>query len=100
MIVRTAPALPSSPDSIRAMERLEAQLRRAADDLAEALGAIRDAEINAAIEAVPPWDERQCGVWMPLSRERCGRRKEHRGGHRSRSVMDDEAVRRARGRAA
>jgi hypothetical protein len=103
VILRTAPAVPPDPDLLRAMERLESQLRRAADDLARALGAARLASLPPPPE--PPSDaedvyrgRRRCRRWMPAARTRCDRLEGHRGPCRTREAMDN--ARRARRRAA
>lgn len=103
MIVRTAPILLPDADAMRAMVRLESQLRRAADDLAETLDAMRAAMEAPLIKL--PMSERmgtraRCGEWMPRPRQSCGRTPGHGGGHRSLSVVIDEAVRRRAERAA
>ena len=102
MIVRTAPSILPEPDAMRAMERLEAQLRRAADDLAATLDAMRVAAEAPLVDMVVP--ERpgrpRCKRWMTTSLEPCGRTVGHGGGCRSLSVVMDEARRRRVGRRA
>lgn len=109
VIVRTAPTTIPGPDAMRAMERLEAQLRRAADDLAESLVAMREgqrlqaeAEVQQALAAIagPVEGGRpRCARWMPRVGQPCGRFAGHRDSCRSRALMDEEAARRARRRA-
>lgn len=41
-----------------------------------------------------------CGAWMKIAGEHCGRGRNHRGCHRRRTVMDEEAARRRTGRMA
>lgn len=47
-----------------------------------------------------PDDRPECGSWMPFAKERCGRKPGHSGSCRSRWVMDSEAERRRKWRAA
>ena len=98
MIVRTTPSIPVEPDAIRAMERLEVQLRRAADDLGRTLADLRRVRVATAItEPVAPG---RCGLWMPVAKERCHRRAAHRNSCRTRGAMEAEALMRRAGRAA
>ena len=101
MIVRTTPTVLPGPDAMRALERLESQLRRAADDLAVTLVEMRreyDAVLAADVAAAQ--EKRQsdgsCGKWMPVAGEACGRRAGHNGVCRSRTTMDAEARRKSR----
>ena len=107
MIVRTAPALPASPDMLRAMERLESQLRRAADDLALAIAAERMPAPPAPDPAAPrePPDryaapfrgKARCGRLMGLVLEPCARLEGHRDCCRSRAAMEADRARRGIG---
>ena len=84
MMTRTRPAaLPSgaAPDVVRALERLECQMRRAADDLAATLEAIRAAGLLAAVPG-------RCGRVMRSPGDRCARFTGHNGGCRSRAALD------------
>lgn len=105
MIVRTAPVILPAPDAMRAMERLEAQLRRAADDLAETLSAMRrehealaEAEVAAEMARLAPPDGTLCGHWMPRMGEPCARFAGHSDHHRSRQGMDRDRDRQRAGR--
>jgi hypothetical protein len=94
MIVRTAPVVLPQPDAMRAMERLESQLRRAADDLAAELAAMR-AATEAQLVTIPNPDSRPtCGRWMRNVRDYCGRAPGHKQGCRTRATMDAETARR------
>jgi hypothetical protein len=98
MIIRTVPNLPPAPDVVRAMERLEAQLRRAADDLAATLAAL---EAPVPVEEVPCQPVRLvpvCGKWMRYAKDTCARRPGHANHCRSRLVMDADAAARYSGR--
>lgn len=93
MIVRTSPITLPAPDAIRAMERLESQLRRAADDLAASL-----VDMRAAVEAplvrlehLGPDLDGRCGKWMKRAAAPCGRNAGHDNPCRSRFAMDNEA---------
>lgn len=102
MIVRTAPIVLPAPDALRAMERLESQLRRAADDLAAELEVMRSAVVAPLIEVPDPNDEwrgrPRCGQWMRHRKAYCGRFAGHRDSHRSRDTMAAEAARKASSR--
>jgi hypothetical protein len=98
MIVRSAPVVLAEADAMRAMERLESQLRRAADDLAEALAAMREAATLPLID-VPLADEAwhgkpRCNKWMRNAGQFCGRFADHVDTCRSRSAMESDADRR------
>jgi hypothetical protein len=93
MIVRTAPVVLPQPDAMRAMERLESQLRRAADDLAAALAAMR-AATEAQLVTMPDPSRPTCGRWMRNARDYCGRAPGHKQGCRTRATMDAETARR------
>lgn len=87
MIVRTTPGLPVDRDVIRVLGRLESQLRRAADDLSEAIASMEPAE--------PPVEELvlgRCGQLMRDRVSRCGRRPGHRPGCRSTQAMKRDSV--------
>jgi hypothetical protein len=100
VIVRTRPGLPPSPDMLRAMERLESQLRRAADDLALAIAAER----AMAPEPWTPPDRytsgyrglERCGRLMEVLRQPCARLEGHGGQCRSRAAMESDRARRRR----
>ena len=93
MMVRTTPVVLPAPDAMRAMERLEAQLRRAADDLAETLAEMR-AALEVPLVELPGDDESpRCNHWMPKAKAPCHRFKGHADNHRSKAVMDAEADR-------
>ena len=103
VIVRTVPVLPPSPDMLRAMERLEAQLRRAADDLALAIAAERlPVPGPAAVVAQEAPDRyrnafrgrERCGRLMSLVGAPCARLEGHRDGCRSREAMESDRLRR------
>jgi hypothetical protein len=93
MIVRTAPVVLPQPDAMRAMERLESQLRRAADDLAAALAAMR-AATEAQLVTMPDPSRPTCGRWMRNARDYCGRAPGHKQRCRTRATMDAETARR------
>jgi hypothetical protein len=93
VIVRTAPIVLPQPDAMRAMERLESQLRRAADDLAAELAAMR-AATEAQLVTMPDPSRPTCGRWMPNARDYCGRGPGHKQGCRTRATMDAETERR------
>jgi hypothetical protein len=94
MIVRTAPVVLPQPDAMRAMERLESQLRRAADDLAAELAAMR-AAVEAPLVAIPDPDTRPvCGKWMRNLQTFCARSPGHTPTCRSREAMDSAKERR------
>lgn len=93
MIVRTAPVVLPAPDAMRAMERLESQLRRAADDLAETLSEMREATAATLVVMPDPEGYRsRCGKWMPNSRAWCGRLADHRRECRSVAAMESERL--------
>ena len=114
MIVRTAPVLlpvasvdvvrvPVNMDVVRVLERLESQLRRAADDLATSLPDLRmaaDAELESArrlmeagmrerLEQEVLQAAGRCGKSMKEGR-RCHRKMGHDWEHRSREAMDNK----------
>lgn len=106
MMVRSAPTILPAPDAMRAMERLEAQLRRAADDLAETLSAMRrehlslvESEVAAELERLAPVDGSRCTRWMRRVGQPCGRFAGHAGSCRSRDAMDRDRDRQRIGRA-
>jgi hypothetical protein len=84
------------------MERLEAQLRRAADDLAETLAAARQSTDDPTpLRVVEPPDamfrgRRRCGLWMPQAREACARLEGHSNCCRTHEAMETERLMRAR----
>jgi hypothetical protein len=93
VIVRTAPIVLPQPDAMRAMERLESQLRRAADDLAAELAAMR-AATEAQLVTMPDPSRPTCGRWMRNVRDYCGRAPGHTPGCRTRATLDAETARR------
>ena len=92
VIVRTAPVILPEPDAMRAMERLEAQLRRAADDLAASLATMREAATLPLVE-IPGPDRPRCNRWMPIAKEPCRRQPGHRDSCRSRAAMESDTYR-------
>ena len=99
-MVRTAPVTAVAPDALRAMERLESQLRRAADDLAETLAAVREvATMPLPLPPEPLPDGSRCGRWMPRVGAPCARFAGHGDHHRTRRLMDVDAARRSERRA-
>lgn len=99
VIVRTTPRLPVSPDVLRVLERLESQLRRAADDLAEA---IADMEPATAYEPPAPMLDRMSARCLQIMRsgQLCGRFSGHRNDHRSIAALDSDMERKRRARVA
>lgn len=95
MIVRTAPIILPEPDAMRAMERLEAQLRRAADDLAETLAQMRAAAEAPMVEMAEPMPDDKCNRWMRVALQFCGRRIGHGGSCRSYREMRERSARRS-----
>jgi hypothetical protein len=88
-MIRTAPALPAQPDAIRAMTRLEAQLRRASDDLAESLAELRKMEHEPErFRGVARPPKPLCKRYMPHSQAQCARYEGHRDSCRTRKAMD------------
>ena len=99
MIVRTTPVILPEPDAMRAMERLEAQLRRAADDLAASLASMREAATLPLIELPEAESRPRCNRWMPVVKEACPRFAGHGGSCRSRYALQSDADRQRSGRA-